>query len=120
MRRLLTFLAFALLLPFGSARAQGLDIGLVQGRDGALPITVVPMPYLGTSVAPDTDIAAVIRADLNRSGQFNALSEQDGQHRANDEDDLRQGRTLRHLGDLFGHRVPRGRCLAQKLCPMLR
>ncbi|WP_290885296.1 Tol-Pal system beta propeller repeat protein TolB [Arenimonas sp.] len=77
MRRLLTFLAFALLLPFGSAQAQGLDIGMVQGRDGALPITIVPMPYLGTSVAPDTDIAAVIRADLNRSGQFNALSEQD-------------------------------------------
>ena len=77
MKRLLTFLAFALLLPFGYANAQGLDIGMVQGRDGALPITVVPMPYLGTSVAPDTDIAAVIRADLNRSGQFNALSEQD-------------------------------------------
>jgi TolB protein len=77
MRRLLTFLAFALLLPFGSAQSQGLDIGMVQGRDGALPITVVPMPYLGTSVAPDTDIAAVIRADLNRSGQFNALREQD-------------------------------------------
>ena len=77
MRRLLTFLAFALLLPFGSAQAQGLDIGMVQGRDGALPITIVPMPYLGTSVAPDTDIAAVIRADLNRSGQFRALSEQD-------------------------------------------
>ncbi|HEU0153289.1 MAG TPA: Tol-Pal system beta propeller repeat protein TolB [Arenimonas sp.] len=77
MRRLLTFLALALLLPVGLAQAQGLDIGIAQGRDGALPITVVPMPYLGTSVAPDTDIAAVIRADLNRSGQFNALSEQD-------------------------------------------
>jgi TolB protein len=77
MRRLLSFLALALLLPVGLAQAQGLDIGMVQGRDGALPITVVPMPYLGTSVAPDTDIAAVIRADLNRSGQFNALSEQD-------------------------------------------
>jgi TolB protein len=35
------------------------------------------MPYLGNSVAPDTDIAAVIRADLNRSGQFRALAEQD-------------------------------------------
>ncbi|GAB2490574.1 Tol-Pal system beta propeller repeat protein TolB [Arenimonas alkanexedens] len=77
MRRFLSFLALALLLPVGLAQAQGLDIGMVQGRDGALPITVVPMPYLGTSVAPDTDIAAVIRADLNRSGQFNALSEQD-------------------------------------------
>lgn len=77
MRRFLTFLALALLLPLGQARAQGLDIGLVTGNEAALPIAVVPMPYLGTSVAPDTDIGAVIRADLNRSGQFRALSEQD-------------------------------------------
>ena len=77
MMRFLTFLALALLLPFGQARAQGLDIGVVTGNEAALPIAVVPMPYLGTSVAPDTDIAAVIRADLNRSGQFRALAEQD-------------------------------------------
>ncbi|GAB2670412.1 Tol-Pal system beta propeller repeat protein TolB [Arenimonas aestuarii] len=77
MMRLLTFLALALLLPFGQVRAQGLDIGVVTGNEAALPIAVVPMPYLGTSVAPDTDIAAVIRADLNRSGQFRALAEQD-------------------------------------------
>lgn len=77
MMRFLTFLALALLLPFGHARAQGLDIGVVTGNEAALPIAVVPMPYLGTSVAPDTDIAAVIRADLNRSGQFRALAEQD-------------------------------------------
>ena len=77
MRRFLSFLALALLLPAGLVRAQGLDIGLVTGNESALPVAVVPMPYLGTSVAPDTDIAAVIRADLNRSGQFRALSEQD-------------------------------------------
>nr|MBP6626822.1 PD40 domain-containing protein [Arenimonas sp.] len=77
MRRFLSLLALALLLPAGLVRAQGLDIGLVTGNEAALPIAVVPMPYLGTSVAPDTDIAAVIRADLNRSGQFRALSEQD-------------------------------------------
>ena len=77
MRRFLSFLALALLLPLGGVQAQGLDIGTVIGRDGAIPVAVVPMPYLGTSVAPDTDIAAVIRADLNRSGQFKALSEQD-------------------------------------------
>ena len=77
MRRFLSFLALALLLPAGLVRAQGLDIGLVTGNESALPIAVVPMPYLGTSVAPDTDIAAVIRADLNRSGQFRSLGEQD-------------------------------------------
>ncbi|MCM2355339.1 MAG: Tol-Pal system protein TolB, partial [Arenimonas sp.] len=76
MRRFLTFVALALLLPLGQARAQGLDIGLVTGNEAALPIAVVPMPYLGTSVAPDTDIGAVIRADLTRAGQFRALAEQ--------------------------------------------
>jgi len=77
MKRILHLLALALLLPAGLVKAQGLDIGLVTGNESALPIAVVPMPYLGTSVAPDTDVAAVIRADLNRSGQFRALSEQD-------------------------------------------
>jgi len=77
MRHFLSFLALALLLPAGLVRAQGLDIGIVSGNESALPIAVVPMPYLGTSVAPDTDVAAVIRADLNRSGQFRALLEQD-------------------------------------------
>ena len=52
MRRFLSFLALALLLPAGLVRAQGLDIGLVTGNESALPIAVVPMPYLGTSVAP--------------------------------------------------------------------
>jgi TolB protein len=69
----LVLLAFALLtLPFAS-RAQTLEIDIVGGNAAALPITVVPMPYLGTNVAPDTDVAAVIAADLNRSGQFRTL-----------------------------------------------
>ena len=76
MNRFLSFLALALLLPAGLVRAQGaLEIGTVRGVDNAIPVAVVPMPYLGNSVAPDTDIAAVIRADLNRSGQFRTLAE---------------------------------------------
>jgi len=60
-------------LPLGAAFAQGLDIGLVVGNDSALPITVVPMPYQGTGSAPGADVGAVVRADLNRSGQFRSL-----------------------------------------------
>jgi TolB protein len=71
MRRLLALLL--LLLPFG-VQAQGLDIGLVSGNEGSLPIAVVPMPYQGAAGAPDTDVAAVIRNDLNRSGQFKSLA----------------------------------------------
>src|SRR5580704_16225448 len=59
------------------AFAQGLDVGLVTGNDSALPIAVVPMEYQGSSAKPDTDVAAVIRADLDRSGQFRSLSEAD-------------------------------------------
>jgi TolB protein len=59
------------------AFAQGLDIGLVTGNDAALPIAVVPMEYQGSSAKPDTDVASVIRADLDRSGQFRSLAEKD-------------------------------------------
>jgi TolB protein len=71
MRRLLALLF--LLLPFSLVQAQGLDIGLVSGNEGSLPIAVVPMPYQGSGPMPDTDVAAVIRNDLNRSGQFKTL-----------------------------------------------
>jgi len=73
MRRLLALVL--LLIPFATVQAQqGLDIGLVTGNEGSLPITVVPMPYQGSAGAPDTDVAAVIRNDLNRSGQFKSLA----------------------------------------------
>ena len=70
----LTALLLSLLLPWSAAQAQGLDIGLVSGNEGSLPITVVPMPYQGSAGAPDTDVAEVIRNDLNRSGQFKSLA----------------------------------------------
>lgn len=72
MKRLFALLVL-LLAPLGLAQAQGLDIGLVVGNESALPIAVVPMPFQGGGVAPDTDVAAIIRADLNRSGQFRSL-----------------------------------------------
>lgn len=71
-------LLFALFLPsLAAAQQQGLEIDIVGGHASALPIAVVPMPYQGSGSAPDTDIAAVIRADLDRSGQFRTLPERD-------------------------------------------
>ncbi|MCD9047426.1 MULTISPECIES: Tol-Pal system beta propeller repeat protein TolB [unclassified Luteimonas] len=71
-------LLLALLLPsLAAAQQQGLEIDIVGGHASALPIAVVPMPYQGSGSAPDTDIAAVIRADLDRSGQFRTLPERD-------------------------------------------
>jgi TolB protein len=76
--RLLLAVALLLAAPFltpATAAAQGLDAGVVSGNEAALPIAVVPMPYQGGGVAPETDVAGVIRADLNRSGQFRSLAE---------------------------------------------
>ena len=68
----------ALLLPMAAAaQQQGLEIDIVGGNAAALPIAVVPMPYQGTAGAPPTDVAAVVSADLNRSGQFRVLPEID-------------------------------------------
>lgn len=77
MRRLYGYISVLVLL-FGvvahPARAQGgLQIDIVDGVAAALPIAVVDLEYLGTGTPPDTDIASVIRADLNRSGQFRTL-----------------------------------------------
>ena len=76
---------FALLLPMlllvvwsSGARAQGsLQISIEEGNAAALPIAVVPFDYLGAQVAPDTDLAAVVRADLDRSGAFRTLADRD-------------------------------------------
>ncbi|PKM02480.1 MAG: Tol-Pal system beta propeller repeat protein TolB [Gammaproteobacteria bacterium HGW-Gammaproteobacteria-6] len=69
-------LLLALLLPALSF-AQALEIEISGGSAAALPIAVIPFEYLGMSVAPDTDLAAVVRADLNRSGQFRTLADAD-------------------------------------------
>jgi TolB protein len=76
MTRILALLLLPLmLLAARDTSAQGLEIDIVDGNASALPIAVVPFDYLGASVAPDTDIAMVVRADLNRSGAFRALEE---------------------------------------------
>ena len=67
-----------LLLPFAAAaQQQGLEIDIIGGNASALPIAIVPMPYQGSGSAPTTDVAAVVRADLERSGQFRTLPERD-------------------------------------------
>ena len=66
---------FTLLPALASAQQQGLEIDIIGGNASALPITVVPMPYQGSAGAPATDVAAVVRSDLDRSGQFRTLPE---------------------------------------------
>lgn len=71
LRKVLLLIA---LLPFAASAQQGaLQIDIVGGNAAALPIAVVPMPYQGAGAPPPTDIAEVVNADLNRSGQFRGL-----------------------------------------------
>ncbi len=77
MKRILMSLLLLCAALSSQAFGQILDVGLVTGNEGALKIAVVPMEYQGSSVKPDTDVGAVVRADLDRSGQFRSLAEKD-------------------------------------------
>src|ERR1700745_732378 len=64
-----------------TAFAQGLTsdtptIDIKNGTATATPIAVVPFAFEG-GLPPDTDVADVIRNDLNRCGQFRALPKSD-------------------------------------------
>ncbi len=67
------FVSLLLLLGSMPVFAQGLVVPPVSGSPTARPITIVPFAYEGAGLPLETDIAAVVTGDLNRSGQFNAL-----------------------------------------------
>jgi len=73
--RWFALILFTLAPLLASAQQQGLEIDIIGGNASALPITVVPMPYQGSAAAPPTDVSAVVRADLERSGAFRTLPE---------------------------------------------
>ncbi|CAN7227410.1 Tol-Pal system beta propeller repeat protein TolB [Pseudoxanthomonas sp. LjRoot168] len=73
--RWFALILFMLAPVLASAQQQGLEIDIIGGNASALPITVVPMPYQGSAAAPPTDVSAVVRADLERSGAFRTLPE---------------------------------------------
>lgn len=65
-----------LLLWSGAPRAE-LVIEITKGRQGGLPIAIVPFGWDGPSVAPPQDVARIVTADLERSGRFDPLAERD-------------------------------------------
>lgn len=76
--KLTGFVFAALYAVAGSVFAQGsLRIDIVGGNPAALPIVVVPFANETAGLPPDTDVAAVIAADFNRSGQLKSLPKQD-------------------------------------------
>jgi TolB protein len=84
MTKTLARFTIAWLLAFcaGAAMAQGLNsdvptIDIKNGTATATPIAVVPFGLESGTPPPPTDVADVIRADLNRCGQFRALPKSD-------------------------------------------
>ncbi len=68
----------SLLLWFGniSSSYAGLMIEITQGVDNPVSVAVVPFAWQGYGLLKE-DVAAIIAADLERSGQFKALPRED-------------------------------------------
>lgn len=72
-----TMLAAVIALAAASPARSELQIEITQGVDTALPIAVVPFGWQGTGAAPPLDAAAIVAADLARSGRFAPLDRKD-------------------------------------------
>lgn len=59
----------SLLLASGLARAE-LNVEITRGAGKQVPVAVVPFAWEGDGAAAPIDVAAVIAADLQRSGRF--------------------------------------------------
>ena len=66
-----------LLLCFVANPARAIiEIEITQGGENAIPIAIVPFGWTGQGEAP-LDIAAIVDADLQRSGNFSPLNRED-------------------------------------------
>ncbi len=54
-----------------------LTIEITEGSESQVPVAIVPFQWDGSSAGQPLDIAAVVRADLKRSGLFRPLPPQD-------------------------------------------
>lgn len=76
-RRFVFMAAFLLFAPLASLTANAqLVIEITKGQENAVPIAVVPFGWESAGTAP-FDVAAVVAADLQRSGRFAPLSTKD-------------------------------------------
>ncbi len=70
-RRLILIIGMTM-LPLAASHAV-LEIQITQGVSSAVPVAIVPFAWQVQGPAPATDVAAVIGADLTRSGRFKAI-----------------------------------------------
>jgi len=59
-----------LLLSLSLSAHSALRVEITKGADGALPIAIVPFQQQLQSATADTDVATIVRNDLQRSGRF--------------------------------------------------
>jgi TolB protein len=69
-------LAFLVLFAWQQIARADLTIEITEGVEGALPIAVVPFGWQAKQSLPE-DVAAIVNADLARSGRFKTLPEVD-------------------------------------------
>ncbi len=74
-RRVVLVCLFLLMSVFSPAKAI-IEIEITQGGQNAIPIAIVPFGWSGTGDAP-MDVAAIVDADLQRSGNFSPLNRED-------------------------------------------
>ena len=61
---------------FAMPAAAIIEIEITQGGENAIPIAIVPFGWVGDGKVPE-DIASIITADLQRSGNFSPLNRKD-------------------------------------------
>lgn len=88
MQKVLCVLVLLLVSQLAQAK---LEIEIIQGNASALPIAVIPMQWRGSGPPPLTNVAAVVSADLYRSGLFAPLEDEDMVDRPVDEESIRFG-----------------------------
>jgi len=67
---------YLLLVCFVSPASAVIEIEITQGGENAIPIAIVPFGWTGEG-QPPADIAAIVDADLQRSGNFSPLNRED-------------------------------------------
>ena len=88
-----------LLLCVGQAQA-GLTIEITKGAQGALPIAIVP--FAAGGAGPNEDVAAIVAADLQRSGRFNPMPATDMLERPSEAAQINFQRLSQEIGKLSG------------------
>jgi TolB protein len=83
------FKIFISSLLFVSLQAQAvLDIKITQGVEQALPIAIVPFGWSQASNVAPIDLTSIISDDLQRSGRFDVMEEQDLPQRPSEYDNI--------------------------------